>query len=79
LRRVGQLAAHLGDELAVVAGLELGEPGRVFGERVAEAAQQRTALAGRELGPRAGPERPVGRADRGVDVVAIAARDPPRR
>ena len=47
LRHVRGLRAHLGDELAVVAHLDLGELPRVRRDQVAELAQQRAALRSR--------------------------------
>ena len=69
LRDVVELAAHLGDQLAVVGGFDLGEPLGFGRDQVAELAQQRAARGGGELAPfamegalrprrRRGPRRP---------------------
>ena len=44
LRQIGELAVHLGEKLAVVTHLDLGQLGGAVGDRVAEPAQQRTPL-----------------------------------
>jgi ParB family chromosome partitioning protein len=74
LRRVAQLQAHLGDQLAVVADLDPGEPLGVLRDEVAEPAQQVPALGRIQRRPVAVLEGPLRRRDGAVHVLRPAAR-----
>jgi hypothetical protein len=67
-RMVAQLAEHLGDQLAVVAHLDLGEPLRIGGDEVAELTHRLAARGGRHLRPGPVPHRLIGSLHRLVGV-----------
>jgi hypothetical protein len=75
LRHVGGLRAHLGQQLAVVAHLDLGEELRLLGDEVAELAQQRAALRGVHLRPLAAGECLVRGLDRAIRIFLSALGD----
>ena len=68
-------AFFVGDELAVVGGLDFGEFCRVGGDQVREFEKESAAGGGGELAPFAVVEGGFGGGDGAVDVVFIAARD----
>jgi hypothetical protein len=80
LGQVGHLVAHLPEQLAVVAGLQHGQPLGVAGDQLAEPVQQLAALGRGELAPRAaegGARRGHGRVDvLGVGVGNLGPRLP---
>ena len=75
LRQVGELRTHLCDELAVVADLDRGEAQGLARHQIADAAQERTALRGREGRPGSAGEGGRGGLDRCVHIRAATARD----
>ena len=69
------VAAGIGDRLAVVERLELGELVGMLLEQVAEPPDQPRALAGRDARPGPGLERAARGRDREIDVRLVACRD----
>ena len=66
---------HLGVQLAVVAGVDLGQPGRVLGHQLTQPAQQHAAPGGRQARPLPRGKGPVRRAHGAVHVLGGPARD----
>ncbi len=75
LRDVIELAAHLGDELAVIGGLDLGEMRGLGRDEIAELAQQRAAGAGGQAAPALVAEGLVRGIDGGIHIGHRAARN----
>jgi hypothetical protein len=73
-RAADVVPARIGDRLAVVERLDLGEFVGVLFEEVAELPHELRAVAGRNARPLAGFERLSRRRDRGVDVRLVARR-----
>ena len=75
LRHVVELGRHLGEQLAVVAHLDLGQVLGVLRHQVAQLAQQRAALGRRHLRPRAVGEGSMRGTHRMIGIGGVAARD----
>jgi hypothetical protein len=75
LRDIGDLPAHLGDQLAIVLHFGHRETVNVTGDEVTEPAQQVAALRGIERRPFAAVEGPAGGIDGAINVTRISFRD----
>ena len=75
LRYVAQLRPHFGDQLAVVARLDLRQPIGFGGDQIGELAEKRAPRGRADLGPRRRAERLPRGFHRAVDVRAFGSRN----